>query len=279
MTKMEYAQEIVNIIGGEAKEVVKANGVVKIGISRTVEGINVAPTVYLDDIYDEDMPVELAAQKVDKALIENTPKGNMDMSFIYNYENVKPMLRARLYNKATPAEVFKSAKVYGFEDLIVVPYIVLNSFQGGQGGIKVTKALVKTWGIKSSEVIKDAINNSKSEIRIESMFDVLKALQPNTPEELLRMTTPDTMYVISNPDRCFGAISAALAKIKLKKVFPKGYVILPSSVHEVIVVAADSGEAQMFTSMVQEVNASEVLPEEVLSNRAYFFPIKKKEVA
>jgi hypothetical protein len=57
----------------------------------------------------------------------------------------------------------------------------------------------------------------------------------------------------------------------MKEIFPEGFVVLPSSVHEAIVVSASSGEAQQFTDMVNDVNDTQILPEEQLSNRAYVF--------
>lgn len=56
-------------------------------------------------------------------------------------------------------------------------------------------------------------------------------------------------------------------------------VILPSSIHEVIILpereAPSEGEA---AAMVREVNDTELLPEEVLSNHVYRFDLEKGEV-
>ena len=51
------------------------------------------------------------------------------------------------------------------------------------------------------------------------------------------------------------------------------YYILPSSVHEVIVLPASkkNNEAVNLVQMVKEINVTEVAPEEKLSDEVYFF--------
>ena len=58
------------------------------------------------------------------------------------------------------------------------------------------------------------------------------------------------------------------------EIYPNGYIVLPSSVHEVIVLPYS--EDQAFNNMVNEVNESKVAAEEVLGHKAYLF--KKKGV-
>ena len=59
---------------------------------------------------------------------------------------------------------------------------------------------------------------------------------------------------------------------KLKEMFPNGYIVLPSSVHEVIVVPNDDSiEALELDNMVNEVNDTKVLQEEQLGTKAYRF--------
>ena len=79
------------------------------------------------------------------------------------------------------------------------------------------------------------------------------------------------MIVLTNKDKYYGAITAITAKAKLKKLFPNGYVILPSSIHEVIAVPYQPGTEEMLNGMVCEVNTNEVKPEEILGSRAYIF--------
>lgn len=275
MTKMKYATEIANAIGGKVVEVEKANGIVQTGVTRQEEGSNISANVYIDKMYEDEMSIDEAAEAVDKILKENR-MANIEMTQFTDYEQVRPMLRARLYNNRTKAEVYKSAKGYGFDDLIIVPYINVKSTGfAGIAGAKVTKALLEQWGVTERTVIDNALKNSAKEVKIESMRDTLRAMAPDMPQEMFDIMFPETetsMTVISNESRVCGAISAITARKELYERFPNGYAILPSSIHEVIAIplSANATEEEL-TSMVNQVNATEVAPEEVLGEKAYIF--------
>lgn len=52
----------------------------------------------------------------------------------------------------------------------------------------------------------------------------------------------------------------------------ENFYILPSSIHEVILLRESFAEdAEYLRWMIQEVNATEVAPEEILSDRAYYY--------
>lgn len=82
------------------------------------------------------------------------------------------------------------------------------------------------------------------------------------------------MYVLSNRDRVFGA-SALLYSNSMKQLagkLDKNLIILPSSVHEVILVPDDGmTEKEFYKEMVREVNDTQVDPEERLSYNIYYY--------
>ena len=143
MTKREYAEVIVSIIGGEIQEVEKANGVKMLGIIRREEGSNISPTAYVDEFYRDGVDPVFAAQRIDSLLIANS-RNNFDVTMFTDFEKVKPNLRARLYNSKTNAEVFMSAEKYGFDDLIIIPYILVKSDFDGQAASKVNKSMLNS---------------------------------------------------------------------------------------------------------------------------------------
>ena len=55
-------------------------------------------------------------------------------------------------------------------------------------------------------------------------------------------------------------------------ILQSDYYVLPSSVHEVVIVPASAGVGcRDMDEMVAEVNRTQVAPEEVLSDRAYYY--------
>lgn len=80
------------------------------------------------------------------------------------------------------------------------------------------------------------------------------------------------MFVATNSKKVNGAgviLYDGLLRTFAEKI-GGDFFILPSSVHEVIFVPANSDmDAGYFIQMVKEVNATEVSPDEVLSNNIY----------
>ena len=66
---------------------------------------------------------------------------------------------------------------------------------------------------------------------------------------------------------------------KLEQLFTEGFYVLPSSVHEVLIVP-DNGEMEpkMLGEMVREVNKNEVERQEVLSDRVYSYDKEKHQI-
>ena len=79
MKKMEYATQIAALVNGSVKEAEKANGVKRIGICIKSDTSNVAPCIYIDEMYKAGLSVEEAAEKVTEICGKNQVSGNMDV--------------------------------------------------------------------------------------------------------------------------------------------------------------------------------------------------------
>ena len=86
------------------------------------------------------------------------------------------------------------------------------------------------------------------------------------------------MYVLSNNQRNYGAVSILYEGL-LKDIgerLQEDYYVLPSSVHEVIIVPESNSPGQEeLEHMIVEINETQVEPEEVLSDRAYYYSRKE----
>ena len=260
MTKFQFAQEVAQATNSKVKEVEKANGVKLTGIEIPTGSTNAAAVVYIDSMYEEGLTVEEAAEKVN-AIKEREASHQINIDIINDFEQVKPLLRARLYNQTTSADVFRSAAEYGFNDLIITAYIEgIMQTENGIGSIKVTSGLVESWNTTPDEVLRIAEENSRKDATIKNILGVLQDLGHD------EITDDLPLFVVSNNSNCFGAYSIIALMDDLKKKYKEGFTVLPSSVHEVLVTDLDNSD---FDSMVDEVNAEQVNPEEQLSNHAY----------
>lgn len=166
------------------------------------------------------------------------------------------------------------AKYYGFPGLTMYPVIDFGATEDGYVSAKVTEDLIKAWGVTVEEVFKTAIGNLRYTIK--SMSEILIGLMvaDGMPEELAKEMmegTPDEMWVVSNADNFHGATSVIAATKELKKQFPEGYIVLPSSIHEVIVIPKGDNDSEELEEMVQQINAGVVSEEDRLSDSIYEF--------
>jgi hypothetical protein len=263
----------------EVKDIDKANGIVLTGVVVKKPGDIVGVTVYVKDMFDKGFSVEEAAEKA-KELFENSIEAGKEygdvVELLKNYENVKDKLTVRLYNEKTVAEVKRSAKRYGFDDLIMVPVVNLSIDKNGSGSIKVKEDMISMWDVTKDQVFRDAIANTKKDVKAKSMFETLAEMQGIGIDELKEILgeVPADMehIVVSNGSNICGA-SAILGELPLlKKRFKNGFYVLPSSIHEVIVVPNDGKmDNEALGRMVREVNATTVDEQEILGHKAYSF--------
>jgi hypothetical protein len=136
---------------------------------------------------------------------------------------------------------------------------------------KVTKMLLDIWGITEDQLFDIALKNLKSEKTvIKSLPDVLGI---GDLEDL-------EMYVLSNESNFNGArrvlqIGNTISEFsKMYGCLKTSLVFLPSSIHEVLMLKI-TGETDYsaLIDMVRDINATEVEPEEVLSNNIYTWDV------
>lgn len=233
-------------------------------------GANIAPSIYVDEMQEHGLDVKQSTVEVLK-LYETHKAPKVDIDWFSDFEQVKSKLFVKLLPKTFKTEIFRSAKAYGFEDLILVPYASVEFGNGDSGSVLIKPDHIEKWGVDKKKVLDEAIKNTKKEdVYIKSLGAFVTehiGFDTGLPEDLFGP------LIISNKETTFGA-SAILGRIKdLKEKFVEGFFVIPSSVHEVLIMPKAFGEMDenCLNAMVREVNATTVLPEEVLSNHVYAF--------
>ena len=130
---------------------------------------------------------------------------------------------------------------------------------------------VAQWGVDVNEIHQLACDNTHKVFPYEFMtmnaaIEKLTGMAVSDEEDIL--------YILSNQMKSYGA-AALLYPGCLEGIgmyLKDNYYILPSSVHEVIVVAEkDSPGSGRLGSMVREVNATQMEEEDILSNQIYYY--------
>lgn len=195
-----------------------------------------------------------------------------------NYEDVKGSIKARLYNAEAEIKAIKrSAEPYGFDGLVIVPVIEYGEVadDGAFASAKVTSELLEMWDVTEDEVFEVAITNL--DYTITTIRDILAESfrKEGMPEELIDMMLPDDggmpMWVVTNATKFYGASSVIPATKELITKFPEGYVALPSSVHEVIIVPKSDHDTEELNEIVRQVNSTVLEDKDYLSDDVYEF--------
>lgn len=270
MTKREYAEAIAKEIeGGEVREVNK-NGVIMTGI--TITTTNIAPVIYIDNEYENNRTVKETIKMVKETIMANA-NVEFDMESIKDYEAIKDKVVVRLLPAAAEADVYVDAEQYGFGGLKLVPYInvVVN---GNNGSIRITEQLLDEYGIDVDTLIQQGIRNI--DYSIKSMRDTIKEImmEEGMDDDMMEfMLPPDDglMWCVSNSSKMYGAAAIIPAIRELEAKFADGFIVIPSSVHEVLVIPKGMQTEEELTEIVQSINAGQVAPEDRLADTVYVF--------
>lgn len=294
MEKMRFEQfteEVVNKIreflpesfanaSVELQSVVKNNDLKLTGLTIRSADSNISPTIYLEQFYDEyqsgkDMGRILS--NIADVRIRNEIKEVFDVTQITDFEQVKDAIAPRLMNQKWNEDLLKLRPHKFVADLAVTYHILLKQDINGTASVPVTNALMESWGVNSDTLHELAIKNLPVLLpsTFQSMSSVLFGMLGDTEEAddiLAGISSQDeVMFVLSNDKKMHGA-AALLDKKIMQTIIEKfgDFYILPSSIHECIVVKATAEmDVNTLTSMVQDVNLEQVAVDERLSDHVY----------
>ncbi len=290
-------QEVRIMLGSEyeveAKQITKNNGVVKLGLIIGTKESSIRPTIYLENYYEEycnGLCLKEIAQAIlmlytKEAREKNvTQKGFCLMKMmdkivfrIINYERNQEMLNESPYVKC-------------MGDLAMVFYCIIDTKDGSIGSFRITHEHMKHFRLSFEELKKIAFSNTRRmfPVRIRNMEDVLVEAIMECEDEIssefkeLELSKDDEcMYVLTNKQKIFGAACALYPDVlhSFSNRVNADVVILPSSIHELILVPyRKEMDIKELKSMVKEINLSQVVEEERLSDSVYLYRKESGEI-
>ncbi len=211
--------------------------------------------------------------------LENIPV--VDVAELTNYEAMKDKLSIEVVSAERNAELLSKIPHENVEDMAVVYRFVLESNDSGRSSILVTNDMIDHMGVTPEQLKADALENAP-EIRpavIQGMNEVMMEMMGPEAFEMFGMDEmpEEMMYVATVPDKQAGAGIIAYQDFMDQAAEKLGgdFFVLPSSIHEILLVPDDGAKsADELRSMVQEVNATQVSPEEKLTDNVYHYDSK-----
>lgn len=238
------------------QEKIDNNGNIKKGIMIRHIGENISPIIYPNDC-DNDV-----ANNIIKAY-KNSKVNEFSLSAIKDKESILSHLSARIVNTRKNADTLKNLVHVNVMDLSVTFDICI----GDEGYIRVTNQFADDYDLTKEEMLDVIYKNLRNEMYITSMSTMIRSLMNDTDVP----DTPD-MYVCTNTKKVFGATCLLFPDL-FKPLSDKlgDLYILPSSIHEVIIIPATMGDVAEFRDMVCQVNKTVLKAVDYLSDNVYFY--------
>lgn len=282
-------------------DVRKNNGLVRTGLTIAKEGNEIAPTIYIDGMYrlyqdgvSEAQLIQKVIDAYEEAYInDTTPIQNALSSFV----NAKDRLFIKLINEEKNREMLQDIPHRMVQDLAIVYALHLKDAFDFSGTVTVTNTLLQMWGIDEETLYTQVMLNTPrvSPAILCPLQEMMESLLPTAqflnapPMDIseydfdgftIKIDNGNDMqlYIVTNKSKIFGAASLLLPHV-MEKIgeFLGSFYVLPSSIHEVLVIPASSAmETSELIGMVRQINETELLPEEVLSDNIYLYDKDEK---
>lgn len=157
------------------------------------------------------------------------------------------------------------------------------------GSIEVNESLLGIWNVSFQKVMEDAMQNTERLMPTKVMHigDSLRELMSDEMyEEAMEGRKAPAMYVVTNSGKNHGAANLFLPgrMEQIAEQIEGSYFVLPSSVHETLVIPRDPDvsvtammeEVEELREIVSQVNETQLPLKEQLSYQVYFYDADEK---
>ncbi len=293
----EFKDELIEVIKEKTDEntnisihvVSKNNGIKLTGIVIMKEEESISPTIYLEPFFEmanKGKDLHLIADEILAISREQKGQFNFDVEEFQNIDVTGRKILYKLINYDKNEELLKNVPHRRWQDLAIIYYVLVSCDELGTGTILVRDEHMRLWEIVEKDLFEFATENTSKILKktIKSMAEIIldfmdEKMMDNEENEItvkaakeFGENTPVRMYVMGNKLKLNGACTVLYenALKRFAEYVESDFYILPSSIHEVILVPANEDvDEQALLSLVREVNENNVTEEEWLSDNIY----------
>lgn len=256
-TILDYLPEEFSDAKVDLQQVAKNNEMLT-GIIIHQEKINISPTIYLDPFYKDYLSgskdLDTVMGEIGQIYVQNVPDKNFDVSRITDFELVKDRIIAKVICMENNEKLLEGKPYRQMADLAVT-YHVLLSKENGMMTVPISDKLMQRWGIVE-DVLFTAAKNGMSNFTPVTIKSMTETLMEMCGEEHIDPNNMDLARSYMQDD----------------------FYILPSSVHEVLLVKQNQMSVEELEDMVKTVNASAVALQDRLSDHVYKYDFARHEI-
>ena len=262
--------------------VTKNNDIQLTGIIMMRESDKVSPTIYLEEPYRRyrnGADIQEIVEGIIDLYREQMRDINLDIDFFREFGCVRDRIFHKVINYEKNRKLLEDIPHFKWCDLAVVFYYAVDEEVLGRASILIHNSHLVMWGQTTDILYRIAQHNMRKSmpellIPMQELVEEMTGIKLNRSEDI-------KMYVLTNRDKLNGA-SAMLYSEKIGQLadsLQSDLIILPSSVHEVLLVPDEFGrQYDFFRQMVEEVNTTQVEPEEILSFGLYRYNRDKAQI-
>lgn len=265
----------------------KNNGVVLTGLNVHIPGENISPVIYMNEFYNEikkGEPMNETMERIASCIEHCRHDAMMNLNIeLYDIDMFKERITPMLINAKANREMLQTMPYIQVEDLAMIFKVDMElPGENSRGMIKINNEMLENWGLSLKEVYEKAITNVRKYDAPtlipmgEMVFEIVNGGKANINllenHHVFSKFSSEMMFVLTNESRHHGTSALVCPEVmnKINELMPNGFYILPSSIHETLIVSKECGmSGKELGQMVREVNRDMVSREEVLSDRVY----------
>ena len=246
------------------------NNVEKPAFTIRSDAYNACPTIYPDEAMLELTDEELADRLES---FHDKHARNISIDMLMDRDYILQHVRPRLVSADSNMEGITHADIayIPWEELglLVTFYIPVPGFDaedGSNASCQLKWAHLQTADVAVSELYDLAIEHISREMDFKTMRETLFGMMGESFEIPIPEEADDTMFILTTKDKLYGAallLSDAAMQMVAERLGSQDFYILPSSVHETIILNASSDspmvkDEQALVEMITEVNDTQV---------------------
>ncbi|MGF7002559.1 hypothetical protein M2149_000948 [Lachnospiraceae bacterium PFB1-21] len=289
---LNYLPEDFSKVTPELTTVTKHNDTKQCGLKLIKDGEPSSPLLYLEpyfEQYERGDSMETVMKELASSYMQTrettVPTPELD------YEKIKDRLAVQLVSIEHNKERLKDLLYKPLGNGFAFTYsIIQNVISGTDARLYITRSMATNHHYDLKALSADALEASAK--RAPAIFaDMESILEEMTGQaekdslpvlsDELSFNTSEPMFVLSNSERVHGAtcLYYPQAQEQIAKALDDSFYVLPSSVHEQIIVPEKQAlKVEELTQMVKEVNETQLAPDELLSYDVLHYDKDAKEL-
>ncbi len=282
----------------ELHQVIKNNGIVLDSITILRKGEQISPNIYLNTYYDSykmGKPISAIMEEILRQYQNGKAETNLTIDDITDFATVKDKIILRLVNYEKNKEQLKNCPYKRYLDLAITFRYIANKDTMGIASSLISNHEFSCWNIDIDELYPIALFNTMREFpwQMESLVRIIanclktkasESLSGELLAEIERMEEQEhgvNMFVLTNDMGVNGATCILYDNVirNFARVQDSNLFLLPSSVHEIMIVPEDEDmEPEFLAELVVDANRSTVGYIDLLSDHIYYYDREKDTI-